>query len=391
MSDVLMRLRNTFQKLLGILVWASGVLIFGAVSAIKVVLRPLGFSNSHRVSGPVICVVAGVKGWESIEFREISQSAREYLGKEHVVELSVRSSRDYLRQVWRALADFEVTHYLFDPRTGSQSVVGASFQAAAIGIMLAVRGITPIGYCTDVSHRRWRLQVIFLTALNGVCVCFMDTAALRRIFPHRRIVGPSIMPFSIETFERVTLMAGNRAGRGKRLVSFAGSLYEPRTTMLFQIREALENDGVSFDISTRKLGEPKGPEDSYWAALSGSEIQVTTTSQIRHRGADLSEVNQLVYRATEALVCGAALIIEATPGIGAFFQDGVHICCFSSAEEAASIAKQLLADRSKLANIQRAGHRRIEELIRDQDFWVTVDETLGQFSQPQLVRIETAA
>jgi len=257
--------------------------------------------------------------------------------------------------------------------------------------MLAVRGVTPIGYCTDVSLRRWRLQVVFLTALKGVCVCFMDSSALRRIFPHRRIVGPSIMPFSIETFERVALMGGNRSDRRKKLVSFAGSLYEPRTTMLFQIREALENDGVSFDISTRKLGEPKDPEDSYWAALSGSEIQVTTTSQIRHRGADLSEVNQLVYRATEALVCGAALIIEAAPGVGTFFQDEVHICCFSSAEEAASIAKQLLADRSKLADIQRAGHRRIEELIRDQVFWVTVDETLGRFLQPRLLRIETVA
>jgi len=196
------------------------------------------------------------------------------------------------------------------------------------------------------------------------------------------------MPFSIKTFERVSALRDNSHSRPKKLVSFVGSLYEPRTTTLLQIQHALEKDGISFEISTRNLGEPKGPEDCYWLALSGSEIQITTTSQVRHshRVGDLSEVNQLVYRATEALVCGAALVIEEVEGMGAYFQDGLHLSSFSTPEGAVAIVKNLLADRSQLAAIKLSGQQKIEEIIRGQVFWKTIDATLGPFSVQKGIR-----
>jgi hypothetical protein len=188
------------------------------------------------------------------------------------------------------------------------------------------------------------------------------------------------MPFSLKTFERVSALRHDSHSQRKKLVSFVGSLYEPRTTTLFQIQRELEKDGIIFNVSTRNLGEPKGPEDSYWESLSGSEIQVTTTSQLRHRGADMSEVNQLVYRATEALVCGAALVIEEVEGMSAHFQDGLHLYSFTTPEEAVAIVKKLLADRSQLADVKLAGQQKIEEIIRGQVFWKTIDATLGPLS-----------
>ena len=380
MREVRISYQHTSQKLLAILVRVLGVIIFGVVGALKSMAKWLGNSSPRPMSGTLICIAAGVRGWESIEFQEISQSAREYAGDGGVIELVVQSPRTYLGQLWRALGGSEVTHYFFDPRTGSQDILGSFFQTLVIGIMFAFRGVTPIGYCTDISERQWRLQVAFVTALKGVCVCFMDAVALRRIFPHQRVVGPSIMPFSVKTFERLSKLRNSTSSQPKKLVSFVGSLYEPRTTKLFQIRNALEKNGIAFDVSTRKMGEQKGPEDSYWESLSGSEIQVTTTSQLRHRGADMSEVNQLVYRATEALVCGAALVIEEVEGMSAFFQDRVELYSFSTPGEAASIVKELLEDGSKLAAVKLAGHQKIEEIIRGEMFWKSVDGALGEFS-----------
>ena len=371
---------HAFQNSLGMLVRVLGVIIFGAVGMLKTMAVSLGLLKTRPIPGTLICIAAGVRGWESIEFQEISQSAREYAGGGRVIELAVRSQRTYLSQVWRALVDSEVTHYFFDPRTGSQNFFGSFFQTLVVGTMLALRGVTPIGYCTDVSERQWRLQLAFVTARKGVCVCFMDASALSRMFPHRRVIGPSIMPFSLKTFERVSALRHDSRSQPKKLVSFVGSLYEPKTTTLAQIRNALEKDGISFDVSTRKMGEPKGPEDSYWESLSGSEIQVTTTSQLRHRGADMSEVNQLVYRATEALVCGAALVIEEVEGMSAHFQDGVHLYSFSTPQGAVAIVKKLLADSSKLAAVKVAGQQKIEEIIRGQVFWKTIDAALGQLS-----------
>jgi len=370
--------RLTVQKLLGMLVRVLGVIVFSVAGMLKSVAVWLGISSPRPVSGPVICIAAGARGWKNIEFQEISQSAREYAGDGRVIELVVQSKRTYLGQVWSALVESEVTHYFFDPRTGSQNFLGSFFEPVVLAIMFAFRGVTPIGYCTDISERRPRLQVAFVTARTGACVCFMDAVAVRRIFPHERIVGPSIMPFSLETFERLSVLRNSSSSRPKKLVSFVGSLYEPRTTTLSQIRSALEKNDISLDLPTRKMGEPRGSDDSYWESLSGSEIQVTTTSQIRDAFKDMAEVNQLVYRATEALVSGAALVIEEVPGMTTFFQDRVHLYSFSTPQEAASIVQELLEDRKKLATVKLAGQQKIEEIIRGQVFWRSVDAALGE-------------
>ena len=368
------------QKMLGMLALALGAVIFGPVATVRKLLVSIRILRKGQASRAVVCIAAGEKGWEAIEFQELSRSAREYLGEQRVVELVVSSPRTYLRQVWRVLADSEVSHYLFDPRTGSQEFLASYFQSLAIGTMLAYRGVIPIAYCTDISWRNWRLQVALVTAISGVCVCFMDSLKLHRIFPHQRVVGPSIMPFSLETFEKVSALRSASSVRNKELVSFVGSLYEPRTTTLFKIRRLLAEDGIRFHVATRKMGEPRGPNVAYWEALSGSEVQVTTSSQVFEVGRDMAEVNQLVYRVTESLVCGAALVIEDVEGISAFFEDRVHLYCYKNPEEAVSIIKELLADRRKLSAVKLAGQQRIEEIIRGQIFWRTIDSALGEFS-----------
>ena len=85
--------RLTVQKLLGMLVRVLGVIVFSVAGMLKSVAVWLGISSPRPVSGPVICIAAGARGWKNIEFQEISQSAREYAGDGRVIELVVQSKR----------------------------------------------------------------------------------------------------------------------------------------------------------------------------------------------------------------------------------------------------------------------------------------------------------
>lgn len=380
MGDGKLSKRSNFLCVLGVLVRDVGKFTYGLVESLRKIAFPSKRPTSRVESETLLCIAAGVRGWESIEFQEISASAREFLGERQVLDLIITAPKTYLRQVSRALSRSGVTHYFFDPRTGSQNVLMASIQTLVIGVMLAWRGVTPIGYCTDISIRRWRLQVAFVTATKGVCVCFMNASNLGKIFPHPRIIGPSIMPFSLKTYEQISDLRSVSHSQSKKQVSFVGSLYEPRTSTLLKIKDLLERDSISFDISTRSMGEPRGPIREYWENLSRSEIQVTTTSQCRQRGTDFVEINQLVYRVTEALVCGAAMVVEEVDGASNFFEDGVHLCSFRTPSEAASVVKGLVEDPIRLAAIQEAGNRKIAEIIRDQVFWRSVDKGLGHSS-----------
>ena len=57
--------------------------------------------RQNRANGctTVLCIEAGTKGWESIEYKEIYKSAAEYIGEERVVKFEVTGDKDYIRQV----------------------------------------------------------------------------------------------------------------------------------------------------------------------------------------------------------------------------------------------------------------------------------------------------
>jgi hypothetical protein len=71
--------------------------------------------------------------------------------------------------------------------------------------------------------------------------------------------------------------------------------------------------------------------------------------------------------------------------MSAHFQDGVHLYSFSTPQGAVAIVKKLLADSSKLAAVKVAGQQKIEEIIRGQVFWKTIDAALGQLSVRQSI------
>ena len=82
-------------------------------------------------------------------------------------------------------------------------------------------------------------------------------------------------------------------------------------------------------------------------------------------------------------------MIEDVEGMSDFFRDGVHLFSFGTPEGAAMIIVDLLADRSKLASVKMQGQKKIEEIIRGQIFWKTINASLGELPLRQSPNGET--
>ncbi len=111
-----------------------------------------------------ICIEAGEKGWEEIALQELYQSAIEYLGSENVEKLSIPKDKNYVKTVRDFINTHNITHYVYDPRTGDQRQIYGLFESFRISIILYWNNITPISILTDLSIRIWRAQSAILTA-----------------------------------------------------------------------------------------------------------------------------------------------------------------------------------------------------------------------------------
>ena len=354
------------------------------VATIYRIVSLLGIGRTRRagnLSKPLLCIEGGPKGWAIIELIELAASAEEYLGAGQVYRLTVPSNDIYLRTVCKTMDTVQPTHYLYDPRTGSQHWFGALWEAFRIGLMAASRGIVPIGWLTDFSFRRWRLQVAIATAAAGVTITFMKPAQVARIFPHRRLCGPSLMPISENTLEALQAMRASHQGSpAAPRAAFIGSLYEPRTTKLIEIQNGLRARGHELEIIARKLGGPRIPNGTYWEQLAVADIVVTTADHASGPGIDEIGLPHLVYRYTEALAAGALLIAPTVPAIERYFLPGVHFIPFDKTTEAVEKIAGYLTDAKARTRIARQGQARAAHLIRARTCWTAVDSALGMES-----------
>lgn len=346
-----------------------------------------GNRSAHMSGSTLLAIEAGEVAWSHIFFQELDASAREFLGENRVVRLSVRKDGDYVRQVKQLLCQFSVTHYWYDPRTGTGSHFGGIIEAFRLLAVFVSRGVTPIAYCTDISVRNQRIRAAIITAVSGVCVSLSPPETVRRFFPHNRLVGPALMPLSRSTLASLAGKAQSRAAKSPLRVAFFGSLYEPRTTQLLQIKELLASRGVEFDIRGRRPGGPRMEIEDYWNDLVNTDIVVSTSSQVRSRGMDLSEENHLIYRFTEALASGACLVAERAPGVEGYFQDGRHLFLWDTPEEAARLVAELVSNPPTVQEVKSEGQRCITGLVESGDFWLRINSVL--VASPLLAPVTT--
>lgn len=332
------------------------------------------FSGSGNTT---LCIEAGVRGWESIEFKELYQSACEYLQPENVDKLIIHSDIDYLKQVELALASKRITHYLYDPRTGSQGFWLGLWQSLMVAIYLQKYNVVPIVLLTDLSVRTWRSQSAVVSAQRGLVICFMSVKFVGQIFPHRRLLGPCVMPFSVQTKEMLDALIWRRPEKSPAKALFVGSLYEPRTAQLEEVRSSLARRGLLLEIKGRKIGSARFPDSEYWQSICFSDIVVTTSDQMTQKGTDWIDIPHLVYRYMEVLASGALLVAQDVPSVRRYFTPGEHFISFDSSSNAAAIIFYYLTNTAERIKIAKQGKARADALIAARSFWILVDSALG--------------
>lgn len=344
------------------------------------VSRWAGANREEGIKSTRLCIEAGVKGWELIEFKELYASACEYLGSNRVHKLQVTQGEPYLTQVRRALEDIRPTHYVYDPRTGSQDWGTGLWQAFRIAFLLHVRGITPIAFLTDLAVRSWRTQSAVVTAKSGTVVAFLSARKIYPIFPHRRLVAPSLMPLSETTMQFLNTLSGKRLETSPPKALFAGSLYEPRTSTLRAIAEGLEARGFALEIRGRKLGSPRVSDSNYWSMLGNAALVVTTADQIESSKMDWIWIQNVVYRYIEVTSCGTLLVAPEVPGIRRFLSPGIHFVPFTSPAHAVEVIEYYLSNEAERKKIAQQGRSRAQALVSARSFWTGVDIGLGKDS-----------
>lgn len=324
-----------------------------------------------------ICIEAGERGWESIEFKELYLSACEYLADHQVFRLIVSPNFSYVQQVRSFVADKKPTHYLYDPRTGSQKWLHGLWQSFMVLCVLKKHGVIPVVFLTDLSVRRWRAQSSVVSANSGLVISFISSRVVQPIFPHKRLVGPSVMPFSRSTRNKLDTLIKRRTPNNPRRAVFTGSLYDPREGILDEVKRGVEAKGAIFESRGRKLGTPRKSDLEYWSILVNADIVFTTSVQIVQAGRDWSHIPHLVYRYIEAMAAGSLLVAQEVPGIRRYFNPGEHFVSFSSCEEAVEKIVDLLGDENARTAIARNGKKRADALINAGVFWQTIDAALG--------------
>ncbi len=366
--------------------WIIPRLVFVPFVMAKIILifnrfRPRHWYVKKNILLPnSLCIEAGLKGWESIEFKEIYLSACEYLGSKVVYKVQISTDIPYTKQVKQALETFHPTHYLYDPRTGSQKWFSGLVQSFKISILLNYHGVTPIALLTDLSVRTWRAQSSVITAKSGVVNCFMSPRLVFPVFPHKRLIGPSLMPFSVATFNLIRRLSELKTPDSKLGAIFIGSLYEPRTTTLKCINSTLHLKNLSLEIIGRELGSRRIPDDEYWLRIISAKIVFTTADQIKSKTKDWVWVKQIVYRYLEVLACGTLLVAPELPGLNRYFYPGIHYVPFVSSEDAAFLIEYYLINDNERNAIAKKGQAMAQSLITSRSFWNYIDVALGKSS-----------
>jgi hypothetical protein len=335
--------------------------------------------RNRRNESTKLVIEAGVGGWDIIEYKELYQTAVEYLCEEEVVKLMIDKEESYVKQVHKAIKKFVPTHYAYSPRTGSQFFFKGLYESFNVFLLLFRKGIIPIVFLTDLPIRRWRAQSAVITARNGTVVTLMSPGLFYPIFPHKRVIGPYIMPFSEKTLTtqiQQLIEKYNHLSISGPL--FTGALYEPRKTKLKNIQLLLKEREIDFHVQGRELGGKRSSDEVYWERLVSAGIVVTTADQILQKGTDWQWMPHFVYRYMEVLACGSLLVAPNLPGISRYFVAGEHFVSFESEAEAVEKIHYYYNNDVERRRIALRGKERADMLVSTKSFWSGIDVVLGK-------------
>ncbi len=353
-------------------------LIFFPFAITWILLLPLVLIPFQRKGSTRLCIEAGAKGWESIEYKELYQSSIEFLSIEAVERVVVHKEQNYLQQLRAVVRTKMPTHYVYDPRTGAQGYWSGLCQSLAVAWILRSSGVIPIVLLTDCADRVWRTQSAMVTAHAGTVITFISVKEIAPIFPHCRIVGPSLMPFSQATLKMLEAMKQLSHEVDNKTAVFVGSLYEPRTSKLETIDAGLKQSGYSLQVKGRLPGMPRLPDSVYWEMLVHSAIGFTTADQVETDKSDWTWIPHMVYRYLEVTAAGSLLIAPDIPGLERFFSADEHFSKFETVDDAIAVIRYYLEHSEERETLAKQGHARAAALINGRVFWTSINAALGK-------------
>jgi hypothetical protein len=348
----------------------------------RIILEILNIFTFYRfrrspASSPLLCLEAGIKGWDLIEYKEVLASAEEYLGKANVRKIVIDRSLPYVEQVRQAVCEHRPTHYVYDSRTGREKWLSGLVDSFRIAMLFQFYGVVPICVLTDLPVRAWRAQTAVVSARRGVVVSLMSPRDVMPIFPHSRILGPQLMAFSSGTLTKLIELDAQLQNKfvEKSLV-FTGSLYEPRTSLLECVQRGLAPHGINLEIKGRALGSRRFSDDDYWRSLGSATMVITTANLCEQTGVDWPWVSHLIYRYLEVPAVGSVLVAQEVPGLRRYLLPDVHYICYATPEEAVEKIAYYWNHPEALERIAIAGREKIRSLIRSSMYWICVDTAL---------------
>lgn len=330
--------------------------------------------NKSRTS--LLVVESGKVGWTLIEYEELLSSAIEYLGSSKVLGITISERQYYLREVRALLRIQPVTHYVYDPRTGSQGWINGLIEAFNLTVLFAWHRVIPIARLSDFPKRRWRIQCSIITSSTGICATLMAPTQMKSLFPHRRLIGPMMMALSNTKVLSLTQIKSTWPINEIPRAVFTGALYEPRSSFLGAVQEGLRLKGLDLELKTRVLGSERDSNIMYWERLLGADIVITTADQSIEPGKELIDIPHLVYRYSEVLAAGAMLVAPLVPGIEKYFRPGVDFITYTDSIEAVNHIEYYLRSETERKVVALSGSTRLRELTQSHSYWRTIDFAL---------------
>lgn len=324
-------------------------------------------------------IEAGEVGWNKIDIKETYQSALEFYGQKYVKKIVIKDKKNYVFEVIKNIKNQKVTHYFYDPRSSDMENSFSLLNAIILIPIFLWYKVTPIAILPDFAYRKWRYQCAFVTLYSGLVISVLHTNQISKFFPHSRIMGPQMMPFSTKTLKIISNYINEKEENKEISINFTGSLYEPRKSKLELLKNKLNHEGIALKINAREFGGEMISDEDYWKSMVNADIVITTADQ--YVGTNIDNLGEhLIYRYTEALACKTLLVAPIIEGASKFFKNQHHYCGYVDIDDAVKKIKDLYYDKDKIRNISSKGYSRINELVNSGAYWIQIETLLGKKS-----------
>ena len=201
----------------------------------------------------------------------------------------------------------------------------------------------------------------------------MDVSKLGWLVLGIRITGPHLMPISKATLRQMKKIDEDKclSAEDFLVLKFRGTLYPTRVRFFETLNQNLENSDSKIRVQIEGKSESEISSDNYWKTLAANKICITTTFQYVFGGyhTNRTEINQMIFRISEALAAGNLLFVEHYPGISKYFIPGVDFIEFSDPADLAAKLIYFSTNTREAQRIRKSGQMSMSKKIENSIFW----------------------